>query len=165
MIKEWRNQIPVAAQDLASLLPTLFEQYHKIKITLDKTKVPAWNEPLADMRAQLNALINARFLVNTPYPWLQQVPRYLQGIEMRLSKLGGSGLQRDIANIRSISRYIEIYAQRARQHHEREIIDPQLIKFRWLLEEFRVSLFAQKLGTALKVSPKILEQQWSLVRD
>jgi ATP-dependent helicase HrpA len=165
LIKEWRNQIPVAAQDLASLLPTLFEQYHKIKITLDKTKVLAWNEPLADMRAQLNALINARFLVNTPYPWLQQIPRYLQGIEMRLSKLGGSGLQRDIANIRSISRYIEIYAQRARQHHEREIIDPQLIKFRWLLEEFRVSLFAQKLGTALKVSPKILDQQWSLVRD
>ena len=165
LIKEWRNQIPVAAQDLASLLPTLFEQYHKIKITLDKTKVPAWNEPLADMRAQLNALINARFLVNTPYPWLQQVPRYLQGMEMRLSKLGGSGLQRDIANIRSISRYIEMYAQRARQHHEREIIDPQLIKFRWLLEEFRVSLFAQKLGTALKVSPKILDQQWSLVRD
>ncbi|QDT45249.1 ATP-dependent RNA helicase HrpB [Gimesia alba] len=165
LVKEWRNQIPVAAQDLASLLPDLFEQYHKIKVTLDKTKVPAWSEPLHDMRTQLNAMINARFLVSTPYPWLQQFPRYLQGIELRLSKLGGTGLQKDISNIRSISRYFEMYSQRARQHYEREIIDPQLIKFRWMLEEFRVSLFAQKLGTALKVSPKILDQQWAAVRD
>lgn len=165
LVKEWRNQIPVAAQDLASLLPDLFEQYHKIKVTLDKTKVPAWSQPLHDMRTQLNAMINSRFLVTTPYPWLQQFPRYLQGIELRLSKLGGTGLQKDISNIRSISRYFEMYSQRARQHYEREIIDPQLIKFRWMLEEFRVSLFAQKLGTALKVSPKILDQQWTLVRD
>ena len=84
---------------------------------------------------------------------------------MRLSKLGGTGLKKDIANIRSISRYFELYSQRARQHHEREIVDPQLIKFRWMLEELRVSLFAQKLGTALKVSPKILDQQWAAVRD
>ncbi|MCA9048320.1 MAG: DUF3418 domain-containing protein, partial [Planctomycetaceae bacterium] len=104
LVKEWRNQIPVAAQDLAGLLPDLFEQYHKIKITLEKTKVPAWSEPLHDMRTQLNAMINARFLVTTPYPWLQQFPRYLQGIELRLSKLGGTGLQKDISNIRSISR-------------------------------------------------------------
>ena len=165
LVKEWRNQIPVAAQDLASLLPGLFEQYHKMKLTLDKTKVPAWSEPLHDMRAQLNAMINNRFLVSTPYPWLQQFPRYLQGMEMRLSKLGGTGLKKDIANIRSISRYFELYSQRARQHHEREIVDPQLIKFRWMLEELRVSLFAQKLGTALKVSPKILDQQWAAVRD
>jgi len=164
-VKEWQNQIPIAAQDLASLLPGLLEQYHRMKVTLDKTKVPAWNEPLHDMRAQLNAMINARFLVSTPYPWLQQIPRYLQGMEMRLGKLGGAGLQRDISNIRSISRYFAMYSQRARQHHEREIIDPQLIKFRWMLEEFRVSLFAQKLGTALKVSPKILDEQWALVRD
>lgn len=165
LVKEWRNQIPVAAQDLASLLPDLFEQYHKIKVTLDKTKVPAWSEPLHDMRTQLNAMINARFLVSTPYPWLQQFPRYLQGIELRLSKLGGTGLKKDISNIRGISRYFELYSQRARQHYEREIIDPQLIKFRWMLEEYRVSLFAQKLGTALKVSPKILDQQWAVVRD
>ncbi|MCH9727153.1 MAG: ATP-dependent RNA helicase HrpA [Planctomycetes bacterium] len=164
-VKEWRNQIPVAAQDLASLLPGLFEQYHRMKVTLDKTKVPAWNEPLHDMRAQLNAMINGRFLVSTPYPWLQQFPRYLQGMEVRLGKLGGTGLKRDINNIRSISRYFELYSQRARQHHEREIIDPQLIKFRWMLEEYRVSLFAQKLGTALKVSPKILDEQWAAVRD
>jgi len=103
--------------------------------------------------------------VSTPYPWLQQFPRYLQGMELRLSKLGGTGLKRDISNIRSISRYFAMYSQRALQHHEREIIDPQLVKFRWMLEEFRVSLFAQKLGTALKVSPKILDDQWALVRD
>ncbi|QDU06974.1 ATP-dependent RNA helicase HrpA [Gimesia aquarii] len=165
LVKEWRNQIPVAAQDLASLLPELLEKYHRIKMTLEKTKVPAWNEPLHDMRAQLKAMINDRFLVSTPYPWLQQFPRYLEGIEIRLGKLGGAGLKRDLSNIRSISRYFEQYSQRARQHHEREIIDPQLIKFRWMLEEYRISLFAQKLGTALKISPKILDQQWAAVRD
>lgn len=165
LVKEWRNQIPVAAQDLASLLPDLLAQYHRMKVKLDKTKVPAWNEPLHDMRAQLNAMINGRFLVSTPYPWLQQFPRYLEGIEIRLGKLGGTGLKRDISNIRSISRYFEQYSQRAQQHHEREIIDPQLIKFRWMLEEYRISLFAQKLGTALKISPKILDQQWATVRD
>ncbi|MFM7115844.1 MAG: DUF3418 domain-containing protein, partial [Planctomycetota bacterium] len=43
-------------------------------------------------------------------------------------------------------------------------VDSELLKFRWLLEEYRVSVFAQQLGTSQPVSSKRLEKQWELVR-
>jgi ATP-dependent helicase HrpA len=50
----------------------------------------------------------------------------------------------------------------AHSHRARlTLFDPKLMHLRWMLEEYRVSLFAQKLGTAIPVSPKRLEQQWA----
>ena len=55
------------------------------------------------------------------------------------------------------------YQDRAQSHRQRGIVDPQLELYRWMLEEFRVSLFAQQLGTSLTVSAKRLEKQWNKV--
>ena len=59
--------------------------------------------------------------------------------------------------------WIVSHDQRAAAHHQRGAIDQQLVLFRWMLEEFRVSLFAQQLGTSLPVSSQRLEKQWALV--
>lgn len=56
------------------------------------------------------------------------------------------------------------YEQKAAEHQLQGRVDPELLKFRWLLEEYRVSLFAQQLGTSQPVSAKRLEKQWELVR-
>jgi ATP-dependent helicase HrpA len=47
---------------------------------------------------------------------------------------------------------------------QRSIDDPDLDEYRWMLEEYRVSLFAQTLGTSMKVSPQRLARQWAKVR-
>ena len=55
----------------------------------------------------------------------------------------------------------QLYLEQARHQQSQGIFDPELMHLRWMLEEYRVSLFAQKLGTAIPVSPKRLEQQWA----
>ena len=55
------------------------------------------------------------------------------------------------------------YSERLDTHLEQGIFDAELQEFRWMIEEFRVSLFAQKLGTAVTVSPQRLEKQWCKV--
>jgi ATP-dependent helicase HrpA len=55
------------------------------------------------------------------------------------------------------------YHDRIAEHRSRNIIDPELVTYRWMLEEYRVSLFAQKLGTAVPVSVKRLDRQWKKV--
>lgn len=58
----------------------------------------------------------------------------------------------------------QLYLDRARHQQAQGIVDPELLLLRWMLEEYRVSLFAQKFGTAIPVSPKRLEQQWAKLR-
>ncbi|MBC8289899.1 MAG: DUF3418 domain-containing protein, partial [Planctomycetes bacterium] len=57
------------------------------------------------------------------------------------------------------------YRQRLAEHAERDHFDPQLEYYRWMIEELRVSLFAQELGTAIPVSEVRLEKQWEQVGE
>jgi ATP-dependent helicase HrpA len=56
------------------------------------------------------------------------------------------------------------FAARVTAHERRGVVDPELQGFRWLLEEYRVSLFAQELRTAVPVSEKRLDEQWARVQ-
>ena len=63
-----------------------------------------------------------------------------------------------------VHRWQRMLAERATKHHHEGIVDPELVEFRWLHEEFRVSVFAQELKTSVPVSPKRLEKAWEKVR-
>lgn len=104
------------------------------------------------------------FLVATPWRWLQHFPRYFRAMALRLEKIAGSGWQRDRRALAHIEPFLAAYRQRADDHHRRGIYDPELETFRWMLEEFRVSLFAQELGVVVPVSVKRLERQWTAVQ-
>jgi ATP-dependent helicase HrpA len=56
------------------------------------------------------------------------------------------------------------YVRTRAGHDQLSVYDPQLELFRWMLEEYRVSLFAQPLGTSIKVSPERLDKQWRKVK-
>jgi ATP-dependent helicase HrpA len=105
-------------------------------------------------------LLKPDFLTVTPWNWLQQYPRYLRAVAERLERLKSGSLARDQEATRELQAHWDACAQRAEQHRQREQIDPELVHFRWMLEEYRVSLFAQKLGTAVPVSAVRLERQW-----
>mgnify|MGYP001005020561 FL=1 len=111
-----------------------------------------------DIGAQLQRLVPKQFVAAAPYSQMQHFARYLKGVVMRLDKLR-SDPQRDaqrLAELRPLElRYLRRVADLKGQH------DPRMDEFRWLLEELRISLFAQELRTPQPVSVKRLEKVWA----
>jgi ATP-dependent helicase HrpA len=106
-----------------------------------------------DIRQQLERLLAPGFLATVPLRWLDQYPRYLKGIEYRMEKLQGNSA-RDEASLGELSTYSSRLF---------ELDQPEahaLQQYRWMLEEFRVSLFAQPVGTSIPVSAKRLDKEW-----
>jgi ATP-dependent helicase HrpA len=124
---------------------------HAVETRLADMRAEAVRPAVADIRAQLAGLIYPGFVTATGYRRLPHLTRYLQGIERRLDKLPENPA-RDAANM--------IVAQRAEQAYREAVADlpvarrsgPEVTEARWMLEELRVSLFAQTLGTQAPVS-------------
>ena len=110
-----------------------------------------------DIAQQLQRLVTKRFLVETPYAQLQHLPRYLKAVQLRLDKLR-SDPARDAARLAELrpqeQRFWRLVAER------KGVQDARLQELRWLLEELRVSFFAQELRTPQPVSLKRLEKCW-----
>ncbi len=162
-LKKARGLIPLAVQDVIALLTPLMQSYREVRTTIAEARAPLWKYAVDDISSQLVALTTAGFLTSTPWGWLRQYPRYLQAIGRRLERLAGSGVPRDQASHKIIQHCQARYEERAEQHRQREFIDPNLQHYRWMIEELRVSLFAQELGTAIPVSEVRLQKQWEKV--
>ena len=154
-----RGRVAVVVQEIVTLVPALFKQHRETRRHLLDSRGPGWDLLLRDMYQQLDALINPWFLSTTPWHWLIQVPRYLTCIRMRLDRLTSGGLQKELDLFRDFMPYQTRYHQRMK--HKGHRVTPMLDHYRWMLEEFRVSLFAQKLGTAIKISGVKLNEQWA----
>jgi ATP-dependent helicase HrpA len=163
-VKTGKQRLGLAVQDLSHVLPPMLQHYQEIQLALEKMHGPAFQIVRADMTSQLEHLVTPGFLMNTPWQWLSQYPRYFRSMLMRRSKMAGPGLIRDQKLTSDISRAWRAYQDQATLHAERQIFDPELIQFRWMLEEYRVSVFTQELGTSLTVSPKRLDEQWAKVK-
>jgi len=134
-----------------------------VRLALEQPRPAAWKYALEDIREQLAALVPVGFLSETPWIWLQHLPRYLRAIALRLGKLG-SGAARDRQSADLVAPNWRKYQERLSQHRLRGVNDPELAQFRWMLEELRVSLFAQELGTSMPVSAQRLDKQWLKVQ-
>jgi len=106
---------------------------------------------VADMRAQLSGLIYPGFAAATGYRRLPHLTRYLRGIERRLDKLPENP-GRDAASMAVAQRAEQAYRQAVAELPAPRRDDPDVTEVRWMLEELRVSLFAQTLGTQAPVS-------------
>ena len=113
------------------------------------------------MRAQLEWLLHKRFIADTPYERLQHVPRYLKAINLRIEKLR-SNPARDAQCMAQMQPLTQAW-QRLRQAQQ-GISDPRVDDFAWMLQELRVSLFAQELKTPVIVSVKRLEKMLAGIR-
>lgn len=158
------EQIGVSTQELVKWLPKVAEHAQAISLALEKLSgryAVAGN----DIREQLSHLLAEATWRQTPWSWLQHLPRYLQASLSRLQKLPGSEGKADQLAVAELQKFGERYSRKLEQDRLQGRVDPELLKFRWLLEEYRVSLFAQQLGTSQPVSAKRLEKQWESVRD
>lgn len=132
-----------------------------------KTNIP-FNlvNTVADIKMQQSQLIYKGFLAQTPIRWLKRMPRYFKGMSTRLEK-ARSDYRRDALNQAQVIPLWENFEKKQRQLHktgkrsgELFFSHPKLLEYRWLLEELRISLFAQELKTSQPVSVKRLEKKW-----
>jgi ATP-dependent helicase HrpA len=117
----------------------------------------------ADVKLQLALLVPRRALALTPWRWLQQIPRYLAAVNRRLEKAVGEGLERDARNMAEVTRFMKPLVEAAGPAlaSGSGALPPALAEYRWMVEEYRVSLFAQDLKTSVPVSALRLERLWA----
>jgi ATP-dependent helicase HrpA len=146
------------ADALRTLLAEILPLQRSLRRALDGAAAGGANAAVRDeLVAQLDELVGPRMLTDTPREWRGHLPRYLRAAEQRWQKRG----QRD-----EPARAEEVRRAGARLAHWRAARadgmpwPAAIVEYRWLLEELRVSLFAQQLGTVRSVSAKRLEQTW-----
>ena len=149
------------AQRLCDPLAEALARHRALGRQLKEGLPPAWLAAAADIREQLQWLVQPRLVRDLPLEAIEALPRYLAAIERRLQRLA-----RDPARDRRDMAAVEPWWTRARERLARDphaLEDTAFARFRWLVEEYRVSLFAQDLGTREKVSPQRLQQAWQAV--
>ncbi|MBK5941526.1 ATP-dependent RNA helicase HrpA [Halochromatium roseum] len=147
------------AQEVCGLAANLLGTYQVLRKRLDGITQMQWMPSVLDMRAHLDSLVYRGFLVQIPFAHLQDYPRYLRALEQRAEKLPQAAT-RDRDRMQELAPLLERWRERVVAAADAERQDERLDEIRWMLEELRVSLFAQQLGTAYPVSVKRLERRW-----
>jgi ATP-dependent helicase HrpA len=152
-----RSRLHEVTGDVVRRVESALRLSHAIETRLDDVRGDAARPAVADMRVQLAGLIFPGFVTATGYRRLPHLARYLQGIERRLDKLPENPA-RDAANMAIAQRVEQAYAHAVTELRGAGLqsrtgpFDGDLREARWMLEELRVSLFAQTLGTQAPVS-------------
>jgi len=155
-VAEGRGRLTLIANEVARLCGTILLEHTAAQRKLKDSKPAA--DVATDVQQQLARLVTKRFLLETPWAQLQHLPRYLKGVQLRLDKLRADPA-RDAAKLAELKpqdqRYWRLVAERKGQ------VDDRMAEFRWLLEELRISFFAQELRTPTPVSVKRLDKAWA----
>ncbi|VWD09902.1 putative ATP-dependent helicase [Burkholderia lata] len=152
---EGRSRLNLLAQEIARLVGQILAEYAGLVKKLAQAKPFA--QAHADLQQQLTALVGKRFVIDTPYAQLAHFPRYLKGIALRIDKLKADPA-RDAKQAADLLPLAQQYQRAVSQRGG--VADSRLAEFRWLLEELRISLFAQELRTPMPVSVKRLHKVW-----
>ncbi|MBY5984914.1 ATP-dependent RNA helicase HrpA [Halomonas sp. DP5Y7-2] len=113
----------------------------------------------SDLKAQMQRLVHPGF-VTAAGPWLEAYPRYMEAALVRLEKAPRER-SRDQMLMQAVQDFEAKLDARRQADKRGDVEDPALVEFRWWIEELRVSLFAQQLGTAMPVSEKRLAKRWA----
>ncbi len=157
--KEAKNRLLLIAQEIARLVGNVLNEYQAVQKNLPQLKAHA--QANQDVRAQLEWLLHKNFIADTAYQRLQHVPRYLKAINLRIEKLR-SNPARDAQCMTQLQPLSQAW-QKLRQAQQGKV-DGRVDEFAWLLQELRVSLFAQELKTPVIVSVKRLEKMLAALK-
>jgi ATP-dependent helicase HrpA len=155
-LEEGRGRLTLIANEVARLASTVLIEYAAAARKIKDTRIQP--EAVQDAAQQLQKLVGKRFIADSPWTQLQHFARYLKAIVLRLDKLRADPA-RDTAKLAELrpqeQRYWRLVAER------KGVVDDRMLEFRWLLEELRVSFFAQELRTPQPVSVKRLDKAWA----
>ncbi|WP_354331632.1 MULTISPECIES: ATP-dependent RNA helicase HrpA [unclassified Undibacterium] len=153
--EEGKGRLNLLANEIARLAALILAEYHGLPKKLQGIKAHALAE--RDLQTQLQQLIGKRFIAENDFTQLSHFPRYLKAITVRLEKLRADPA-RDAKLLAEWNSVAQPWQRMPRKSGADA--DPKLTEFRWLLEELRVSLFAQELRTPMPVSVKRLQKVW-----
>ena len=160
---EKRSELHATLLEVIEWLKRVLPLRHKIlkqmkgQTTIDRAYA------YSDIKAQLSILFEKHFITQTPWRYLKSYPRYLEGVLYRLDKLQGQ-LQRDRLRIAEVDEITQLYQSGIKQFSTPYYANEELLHFYWLIQELRMSLFAQPLGTSEPVSIKRLRQKWNEIK-
>jgi ATP-dependent helicase HrpA len=157
-LAESRPRLNLIGQELARLVLAVLVEHQAVVRKLPQAK--SFAQAAADIDAQLALLLPRRFVTETPAAQLAHLPRYLKAIVLRIDKLRADPA-RDAAKLGELAPLLASWRRALAQR--KGAADPRLDEFRWLLEELRVSLFAQELRTPMPVSVKRLHKAWESI--
>lgn len=159
-VEEGRGRLTLIANEVARLAATILTEYAAAARKIKDTK----NAPdaIADALQQLQRLMPKNFIAVAPWAQLAHYARYLKAITLRLDKYRADPA-RDAAKLAELrpqeQRYWRLVAER------KGAVDARMQELRWLLEELRVSFFAQELRTPQPVSVKRLDKLWAQIQS
>jgi ATP-dependent helicase HrpA len=155
---EARGRLNLIAQQIAQLATAIVQEAAQLPKKLAASR--SFTTARSDVEQQLARLFPKRFIEHTAAAQLAHYPRYLKAIGARLDKLK-SDPARDRTLMSELGPLQTGYSRAVSAR--KGVADPRLEEFRWLLEELRVSLFAQELKTPMPVSVKRLHKVWGSI--
>ncbi|MDH5572661.1 MAG: DUF3418 domain-containing protein, partial [Gammaproteobacteria bacterium] len=162
--KDFNRQAAAARQNLLSVANEICDsihdalaQYHQISKRLQGNIPLSWFDAVKDIKQQLGCLVYEGFINATPRQWLKHLPRYLKAINLRLDKIERSLVADKQRQAQMQKHWDRIYLHISEQ--PQQVLSLEWEQYRWMIEELRVSLFAQELKTSIPVSTKKLDAQ------
>ncbi len=153
-----RGELVPTAEALVATLKRALEGHLAVTKALKGNLNLALALVYSDLKAQMQRLVHPGF-VSEAGEWLEEYPRYMEAALIRLEKAPRERM-RDQMHMQEVQDFEARLAARRESQRRGGHEDPELVEFGWWIEELRVSLFAQQLGTRMPVSVKRLERRW-----
>ncbi|MBB1126694.1 ATP-dependent RNA helicase HrpA [Thiospirillum jenense] len=152
-------RLMTVTREVWALVTDILSRYQQVRQQLADITQINWLSAVRDMQQQLDGLVFRGCLYQVPYPQFKHYPRYLNALMQRIDKLRHAA-GRDQQLLAELTPLITQWQERMQTAQAAGRDDERLIEIRWMLEELRVSLFAQQLGTAYPISAKRIQARW-----
>jgi ATP-dependent helicase HrpA len=163
-LKDVRARLQLVGQEYNRIAETILIEASAIRREIETISAQAYKFASQDLALQLKALVFPRFLVEVAYEHLQHYPRYLAAMRRRMQKLPNAP-DRDEHHTHELGKLWQQMEARRARNRKLGTAEALLEEYRWMLEEQRVSLFAQELKTPYPVSYKRLDKLWAQLRS
>lgn len=146
------------AREIGETIAQILVSHQALQFRLTQQHPASWDAAVRDARLHVLLLIHKGSLAAMPWEQLRQVPRYLAAALKRFDKLVSHGPARDAKSMEDMRDVWTAYLRRVDARNKTGRPDPHLDGLKWMLEELRVSLFAQELGTPAPISVKRIQK-------
>ncbi len=158
VLRDNKAELMNLATKIGDAVVASLSQYTQVKLRL--ATMPASDVSVQDVQKQLLRLFYQGFLTLAAYDNLRHYPRYLKAIDARLDIMLQQS-SKDQQKMQEMARFQQWFWADIEKRQKNESVNPERESFRWMIEELRVSLFAQQLRTPYPVSAKRLEKAWN----
>jgi ATP-dependent helicase HrpA len=159
-----RGRLEEVGREIGTLLGSIFKLWQEVNSRLLGVASLRGGDSIADLRSQLQGLLYRGFIEDVAVERLRHYPRYLRGILRRLDRLRADPAT-DTSKLHQVEDLWAQCLQAICSARKTGDVPEDLEAFRWIVEEFRISLFAQELRAAMPVSRKRLQEQWKRVKE